>query len=178
MCRSFCVYLLALFFYNFVDCPYFIAKCFAISCVIVCVCVCARICVARKCTKNHFVYFQNERNFSFGNPSEHSPFIPILKEREENEDVGMRRRLSCLIFSRSRYCLKHSYILVSVVGIVICRPPQIWRKRTTPKNFRDNALFRPSLIWFQHFRFVFISFRCFFTFCHLWFPMCWNENLW
>lgn len=39
---------LSLFFYNFVDCPYFIAECFA-----------------KQQTENHFVYFQNERNFSF-----------------------------------------------------------------------------------------------------------------
>lgn len=88
-------------------------------------------------------------------------------KREENENVGMRRRLSCLTFShsvsRSRYCLKHSYILVSVVGIVI-DPLRFEEKRTRPKNFRDNAFVSPFSYLISAFPICIYFFSLFFYF--------------
>lgn len=134
---------LSLFFYNFVDCPYFIAKRFAFVCT-------------QKHTENHFVCSQNERNFSFWQSLRAFSIYThtsIQKEREreieENENVGTP--LLCLILAVSlsffSCCLKHSYIFISVVGIVMYPEFNTHKKANNVKEFPNNASFRsPSYL--------------------------------
>lgn len=153
MCRSFCVYLLALFFYNFVDCPYFIAKCFAISCVIVCVRAYMRSTqVYRKSFRllskwTQFFFWQSFRAFAI--------CTHIERERDASSSFMSHFLSLCLTvsvlfktFIHSCFSCWHCY-----------RPLQIWKKEQRQRiseitHFFALLLFDFSISYLYLFLFV------------------------